>query len=92
MVIGLLAAASEGQQLSVEVGDVVQVVDAAAQRQRLIGPARFPARTGTVVSENPLGRSGADRLFYVRLEATRRARERTATFWNYHLLVIQRPQ
>lgn len=89
--IGEPAAAFEPLDAVVEVGAMVRVVDAATQRQRLIGPARFPGRTGTVVRENLLGRRGKDRLFYVRLDPTRRASERTETFWNYHLTVIQPP-
>ena len=52
----------------------------------LCGP-RYPGRTGTVTAENEFGRDNGG-LWYVRLEATRRAREQVTTFYSSELEIL----
>jgi hypothetical protein len=52
----------------------------------LCGP-RYPGRTGTVMAENEFGRSSGG-LWYVRLDATQRARERVTTFFSSELEIL----
>jgi hypothetical protein len=52
----------------------------------LCGP-RYPGRTGTVTAENEFGRSSGG-LWYVRLDATQRARERVTTFFSSELEIL----
>ena len=53
----------------------------------LCGP-RYPGRTGTVTAENQFGRDNGG-LWYVRLEATQRARERVTTFYSSELEILE---
>ncbi len=52
----------------------------------LCGP-RYPGRTGIVTAENEFGRDNGG-LWYVRLEATRWARERVTTFYSSELEIL----
>lgn len=47
--------------------------------QRRLGGPKYPGRTGTVIEENGFGRP--EGLWYVRLNATKRAKERIESFW-----------
>lgn len=71
----------------VGIGALVQVVGASAQRRVRLGPAKHPGRGGTVVSRNPCTRDDCGGLWYVRLDATGRARERVETFWGDELVI-----
>ena len=53
----------------------------------LCGP-RYPGRIGIVTAENPFGRDNGG-LWYVRLEATQRARERVTTFYSSELEILE---
>lgn len=53
----------------------------------LCGP-RYPGRTGIVTAENEFGRDNGG-LWYVRLEATSRARERVTTFYSSELEILE---
>ena len=53
----------------------------------LCGP-RYPGRTGIVTAENQFGRDNGG-LWYVRLEATQRARERVTTFYTSELELLE---
>ena len=53
----------------------------------LCGP-RYPGRIGTVTAENAFGRSDGG-LWYVRLDATQRARERVTTFYSSELEILE---
>lgn len=53
----------------------------------LCGP-RYPGRIGTVTAENPYGRDNGG-LWYVRLEATRRAQEHVTTFYSSELEILE---
>jgi hypothetical protein len=53
----------------------------------LCGP-RYPGRTGTVTAENEFGRREGG-LWYVRLDATQRARERVTTFYFSELEILE---
>ena len=53
----------------------------------LCGP-RYPGRTGIVTAENLFGRREGG-LWYVRLEATSRARERVTTFYSSELEILE---
>ena len=53
----------------------------------LCGP-RYPGRIGIVTAENQFGRDNGG-LWYVCLEATRRARERVTTFYSSELEILE---
>jgi hypothetical protein len=55
--------------------------------QSCLGAPKYPGRIGTVVEENKFGRP--DGLWYVKLDATRRAKERTESFWSRDLEEIK---
>jgi len=54
---------------------------------RRLGPPKFPGREGRVIRENSIPGGGPleDRLWYVQLVATKRARARVETFWGRDL-------
>lgn len=54
--------------------------------QRRLGGPKYPGRVGVVVEENKNGRP--EGLWYVRLEATKRAKERTECFWTRDLDIL----
>ncbi len=53
----------------------------------LCGP-RYPGRIGIVTAENEFGRDNGG-LWYVCLDATRRARERVTTFYTSELEILE---
>jgi hypothetical protein len=68
----------------IEIGSRVRVK---REQDRLGGPV-YPGRIGVVVRENEFGRSMGG-LWYVQLEATRRAKERVATLCSNELELLQ---
>ena len=54
----------------------------------LLCGSRYPGRTGIVTAENLFGRREGG-LWYVRLEATSRARERVTTFYSSELEILE---
>lgn len=54
-------------------------------KQQIIGPARYPGRVGVILRQNPMGGSEAGGMWYVRLDATERAKERIEPFFGRDL-------
>ena len=57
------------------------------QEQNRLGGPHYPGRVGTVLRENECGRATGG-LWYVRLAATQRGKERVETFWTSELEVL----
>lgn len=76
---------------ALQLGDTVYSVDEAQQAKRRLGPAHYPNRQGLIVGRNPVAGDDRGGLFYVRLDATRRARQREVSFWGDELVLLHRP-
>ena len=69
---------------NIKIGNRVRV----KREQDRIGPPTCPGRVGEVVRENGFGRGDSGGLWYVKLSATTRAKEREDVFWGKDLELI----
>jgi len=60
-----------------------------AQKQERLGPAKYPGRVGTIERRHPYEEAHNGGLWYVRLHATKRGKERVETFWGKELEVAE---
>lgn len=82
------ASAAEKSNLRTAVNEIAIDKEVIARyNQRRLGGDKYPGRTGIVIEENFHGRSDGG-LWYVKLYATSRAKERLETFWSRDLILV----